>query len=338
LQLPAGASADVGTAQWAFDRNLPAGLGTDTLPGGPFLYLPLKTSMRTRGVLAVKPVNTRFLLIPEQRRQLETFGALIAIALERVHYIEVAQEAVLRIESERLRNSLLSALSHDLRTPLSVLYGLAETLTLTAPPLSQAQHVVADAIRVEAKRMGALVNNLLDMARIQSGDIHLNLQWQPIEEVVGTSLAATKTSLAHHVVETQMAADLPLVRYDAVLVERVLCNLLENAAKYTPVGSTLRVSAVCDGGMLKVCVADNGPGLLAGQEEVIFEKFARGEKESDKPGVGLGLAICRAIISAHGGRIWAEAASETGATFCFTLPLGVPPQVPEELDSSESAE
>jgi two-component system, OmpR family, sensor histidine kinase KdpD len=330
------AAVDIGTAQWAFDRNLPAGLGTDTLSGSPFLYLPLKTSMRTRGVLAVKPVNPRFLLIPEQRRQLETFGALIAIALERVHYIEVAQEAVLRIESERLRNSLLSALSHDLRTPLSVLYGLAETLTLTAPPLSQAQQSVADAIRVEAKRMGALVNNLLDMARIQSGDIHLNLQWQPIEEVVGTSLAATKTSLAAHNIETQMAADLPLVRYDAVLVERVLCNLLENAAKYTPGGSTLRVIAAPDGAMLKVCVADNGPGLPAGQEEAIFEKFARGEKESDKPGVGLGLAICRAIISAHGGRIWAEPASETGATFCFTLPLGVPPQVPEELDSGNA--
>ncbi|MDB5800526.1 MAG: kdpD [Rhodocyclales bacterium] len=333
LQL-SNAAVDIGTAQWAFDRNLPAGLGTDTLPGSPFLYLPLKTSMRTRGVLAVKPVNPRFLMIPEQRRQLETFGALIAIALERVHYIEVAQEAVLRIESERLRNSLLSALSHDLRTPLSVLYGLAETLPLTAPPLSDAQRAVADAIQIEAKRMGALVNNLLDMARIQSGDIHLNLQWQPIEEVVGTSLAATKTSLASHNIETQMAAGLPLVRYDAVLIERVLCNLLENAAKYTPAGSTLRVIAAPDGSMLKVCVADNGPGLPAGQEEAIFEKFARGEKESDKPGVGLGLAICRAIVSAHGGRIRAAPASTTGATFCFTLPLGEPPQVPEEMDSS----
>ncbi|MEC5388231.1 DUF4118 domain-containing protein [Uliginosibacterium sp. H3] len=331
LQLPKPVGdVDIGTAQWAFDRNQPAGLGTDTLPGSPFLYLPLKTSMRTRGVLAVKPATVRFLLIPEQRRQLETFGALIAIALERVHYIEVAQEAVLRIESERLRNSLLSALSHDLRTPLAVLYGLAETLPLTAPPLSQAQRIVADAIQVEAKRMGALVNNLLDMARIQSGEIHLNLQWQPVEEVVGTALAASKTLLAGHCIETHLAAGLPLVRYDAVLIERVLCNLLENAAKYTLAGSTVSVGAAPEGNMLRVSVADNGRGLVAGQEEAIFEKFARGEKESDKPGVGLGLAICRAIVSAHGGRIWAEPASATGATFCFTLPLGVPPKVPEE--------
>jgi two-component system sensor histidine kinase KdpD len=330
LQTVTSAAADIGTAQWAFDRGLPAGLATDTLPGSPFLYLPLKTSMRTRGVLAVKPVNPRFLMIPEQRRQLETFGALIAIALERVHYIEVAQEAVLRIESERLRNSLLSALSHDLRTPLSVLYGLAETLPLTAPPLSDAQRAVADAIQVEAKRMGALVNNLLDMARIQSGDIQLNLQWQPVEEVVGTALAAMKTTLAAHHVQTEMAADMPLVRYDAVLIERVLCNLLENAAKYTPAGSTLRITAGPQGDMMRISVADNGPGLPAGQEEAIFEKFARGEKESDKPGVGLGLAICRAIIGAHGGRIVAEPASAAGATFTISLPLGEPPQMPVE--------
>jgi two-component system sensor histidine kinase KdpD len=206
-------------------------------------------------------------------------------------------------------------------------------LPLTAPPLSQAQRAVAEAIQVEAKRMGALVNNLLDMARIQSGDIHLNLQWQPIEEVVGTALAAMKSTLAKHRVETQMAADLPLVRYDAVLIERVLCNLLENAAKYTPPASTLRITAAPEGSMLKISVADNGPGLSAGQEEAIFEKFARGEKESDKPGVGLGLAICRAIVSAHGGGMWAEPASAAGATFSFTLPLGEPPRVPEELET-----
>jgi two-component system sensor histidine kinase KdpD len=196
---------------------------------------------------------------------------------------------------------------------------------------------MADAIQAEARRMGALVNNLLDMARIQSGDIHLNLQWQPVEEVIGTALAAMKTSLAGHRVETDMPASLPLLRYDAVLIERVLCNLLENAAKYTPTDSALRIAAQPVDDMLRISVSDNGPGLPAGQEEAIFEKFARGEKESDKPGVGLGLAICRAIVSAHGGRIWAEPASATGATFCFTLPLGEPPQVPDESSNAESS-
>jgi two-component system sensor histidine kinase KdpD len=325
---PAGAAPDLALAQWAFDHAEPAGIGTGTLPASPLFYLPLVAPMRTRGVLALEPSERRWLLVPEQRRQLDTFAALAAITLERVHYIDVAQGALVQMESERLRNSLLAALSHDLRTPLTSLVGMAESLARS--PLSSVQAELARGLQEEAVRMSTLVTNLLDMARIESGAVRLNLQWQSIEETVGSALRAGRKLLAGHHVATRLPAGLPLVRYDAVLIERVLVNLLENAAKYTPAGSTVTLSARTGAHDLEVTLADDGPGLPAGQEEAIFEKFTRGERESARPGVGLGLAICRAIVEAHGGKIVARRAEEGGAAFVFTLPLGIPPALPEE--------
>ena len=335
------AALDTGIAQWAFDHGASAGMGTDTLPGTPVFYMPLVAPMRTRGVLAIEATAPHWLLAPEQRQQLDTFAALAAIALERVHYIEVAQDALVRIESERLRNSLLAALSHDLRTPLTSLMAQAESLARSAPPLAPAQRAMADALCEEMVRMSMLVTNLLDMARIESGDVKLKLQWQPVEEVVGSALAASGAALAGHAVETHVPADLPLVQYDAVLIERVLCNLLENAGKYTPPGSTIAISAALHGMWLDIAVTDDGPGLPPGQEEAVFEKFTRGERESAKPGVGLGLAICRAIVGAHGGTIRAANRPQGGAAFVFTLPLGTPPAPPpldEETEIEEQDE
>ena len=336
LQLPSSAprepGLDIGTAQWALDHNEAAGLGTDTLPGSAWLYLPLKAPMRTRGVLALRPEQPRLLLVPEQRQQLETFAVLSAIALERVHYVEVAQGATVQIESERLRNSLLSALSHDLRTPLAALYGLADTLVGSAPPLPPQPLEIARSMATEVRRMNAMVSNLLDMARLQSGAVQLKREWQPIEEVVGTALQSVGAALVDRTVRTELAPGLPLVDIDAVLIERVLANLLENAGKYTPVGSSVTIAARLRAADLLVTVSDDGPGVPPGREESLFEKFTRGERESATPGVGLGLAICRAIVEAHGGRIWVEPAGlpapRRGARFCFTLPLGVPPSMP----------
>jgi two-component system, OmpR family, sensor histidine kinase KdpD len=330
----AGLTVDIGIAQWAFDKGQPAGFGTDTLPGTEVLYVPLRAPTRARGVLAVKARNRRLLRIPEQRQLLDTFAALIAIALERVHYVEVAQDAVVRMESERLRNSLLAALSHDLRTPLTVLVGLAESLALTKPPLSPEQLESAEAIQDEARRMSTLVSNLLDMARIESGEVKLNLQWQPLEEVVGSALSAAREMLKHHLVEVNLPRNLPLVRIDALLIERVLVNLLENASKYTPPGSRIIMAAEIVGDQLSVSVSDNGPGLGAGREEAIFQKFTRGERESATPGVGLGLAICRAIVESHQGRIVASHRPGGGARFTFTLPLGHPPPAAIELEAA----
>ena len=326
-------AVDMGIAQWAFDKGRPAGFGTDTLPGTEVLYVPLRAPSHARGVLAVKARNRRLLRIPEQRQLLDTFAALIAIALERVHYVEVAQNAVVRMESERLRNSLLAALSHDLRTPLTVLVGLAESLTLTKPPLSEAQIESAEAIQDEARRMSTLVSNLLDMARIESGEVKLNLQWQPLEEVVGSALNATRGMLQQHLLEVHLPRDLPLVRIDALLIERVLVNLLENASKYTPPGSTIMLAAEVVADQLSVSVSDNGPGLPAGREEAVFQKFTRGERESATPGVGLGLSICRAIVESHQGKIVAGHRPGGGARFTFTLPLGHPPAAAEEAEA-----
>lgn len=329
--LPAPAlppEVDPGVAQWAYDHAQAAGLGTDTLPASALFYLPLVAPMRTRGVLAIAPEAGRWVLSPEQRRQLDALAALAAIALERVHYVEVAQAALVNMESERLRNSLLAALSHDLRTPLTALVGLSESL-LRGAPLADASRELAQALHDEAVRMGALVANLLDMARIESGEVRFNLEWQALEEVVGSALRACGAALRRHRIEVRLPPDLPLVQFDAVLIERVLCNLVENAAKYTPDGSRIEIGASARGDWIDVAVSDDGPGLKPGSEEAIFEKFTRGERESALPGVGLGLAICRAIVEAHGGAIRACASRLGGAAFVFSLPAGTPPSAPE---------
>lgn len=318
---------DAGTAQWSLDHNLPAGLGTDTLAGSAWLYLPLKATMRSRGVLAVRPDAPRLLLVPEQRQQLETFAALTAMALERVHYIDVAQGATVQMASERLRNSLLSALSHDLRTPLAALVGLAQTLAGSQPALSTAQQALATAMTEKTLRMADMVTNLLDMARIQSGEIRLRVEWQSLEELIGSAIQSAHGALGPRAVSVRIDPAVPLVECDAVLIERVLANLLENAGKYTPAGSPIEIVVRPVAGELHISVQDHGPGVAADQHDAIFEKFTRGDAESALPGMGLGLAICRAIVEAHRGRIWAEPGRTNGATFTFTLPLGTPPSM-----------
>jgi two-component system sensor histidine kinase KdpD len=319
---------DAGVAQWAYEHGEAAGHGTDTLPGTPMLYVPLKAPMRVRGVLALAPKHPGRLIVPEQRRLLDTFASLLAIAIERIHYVEVAQRTTLQMESERLRNSLLAAISHDLRTPLASLVGLADSLSLTPPPLAPRHAEIARAIQEAALRMNALVNNLLDMARLQSGKVSLNREWLPLEEVVGSALNAMKPVLAgRHPVKAQLPADLPMLHIDAVLIERVLCNLLENAAKYTPDGTSITIAATAASDHVVAWVDDEGPGLPKGREEAIFEKFERGRKESATPGVGLGLAICRAIVEAHGGTMRGETRAAGGARFSFTIPRGEPPGI-----------
>jgi two-component system sensor histidine kinase KdpD len=320
-------------AQWCYDKNEPAGAGTDTLPANAQLYLPLKAPMRVRGVLVVEPSSARLLMIPEQRRLLDTFAALVAIALERIHFVSVAQDTLIKMESERLRGSLLAALSHDLRTPLTALVGLAETLSLDLAAAQSGHADKADVIREQALRTSRMVNNLLEMAKLQSGDVKPRKDWQSLEEIVGSALKDLEPALTEHPVKLDLPADLPLVKCDAMLMERVLVNLIENAAKYTPPGTPIGVSAARTDALLRVEVWDEGPGLPPGQERAIFAQFARGQKESAVPGVGLGLAICDAIIEAHGGKIWAENRAPHGARFLFTLPLEAQPQMEPEAKS-----
>ena len=326
----AGPEVDMAIARWCVDHAEPAGVGTDTLPSAGKLYLPLKAPVRTRGVLVVEPDDAGLLMVPEQRRLLETCAALIAIALERVHFVTVAQRTLVDMESERLRNSVLSALSHDLRTPLTALVGLSETLALDLARGGEGGEAKALAIRDQARRTARLVDNLLEMARLEAGRVDVRKDWQSLEELVGSALGALEQPLAGRPVEVALPADLPLVSCDGVLIERVLVNLVENATKYTPPGTPIRIVARAAGGVIEVAVEDRGPGLPPGRERAIFDKFARGNPESVVPGVGLGLAICRAIVEAHRGTIRAENRDSGGARFVFTLPADEPPPAPAE--------
>lgn len=327
---------DMEAARWAFHQATQSGAGTATFPDSAYSFFPLVAPMRARGVLAIC-CNGGLVALVDQSDQLKAFAAVTAIALERIHYVDVAQEALVRVESERLRNSLLAALSHDLRTPLTALVGLSESLAMSRPYITDLQTELAGALRDEALKMCRTVDNLLDMARIQAGNVTLNLQWQSFEEVVGSTLRTCRTSLANYEMRTRIESSLPLVRFDAMLIERVLSNLVENAAKYTPPGSRITVSARSHGEFLEAQVCDNGPGLPHGAEETVFEKFVRGNPESALPGVGLGLSICRAIVEAHKGSIKATTSADGGACFTFLLPLGTPPAAPN-VDEDELRE
>ncbi|AKR44238.1 sensor histidine kinase KdpD [Methylophilus sp. TWE2] len=319
---------DLGIAQWTYDRQQQSGLGTDTLPSSKILYIPLKAPMRTRGVLAISPENNHDIYLPEHRQLLDTFASQIGLALERKHYVEIARDAVISMETERLRNSLLSAISHDLRTPLTSIIATTEQLKETISARTNAFKMLTG-LHDQAIRMQNLVLNLLDMARLQSGTVKLNSDWHLLEEIVGSAINGLQTTLQQHRVVVTPMEDIPLLYVDAILIERVLSNLLDNACKYSDAGTTITISAKQQGGQVSVTFSDEGQGLPPGMETSIFQKFTRGKSESTIPGVGLGLSICKAIIEAHGGKIWADKNEKVGTTFTFTLPVKTPPTVSE---------
>ncbi|WAV93480.1 DUF4118 domain-containing protein [Oxalobacter aliiformigenes] len=332
----ATANPNIALVQWAYEHGLPAGLGTDTLPTSPCFVLPLKATMRLRGILAIEP-GEKTVLGPEQHRLLDICASLLAISIERIHYLDVAQKTMVQVESERLRNSLLSAISHDLRTPLTALVGLADTLLMTKPEVSAEQKELLDAMRQSALRMNDLVSNLLDMAKLEAGTVHLNKQWQPLEEVVGSALSSCSAFLDKRPITVHLDGDLPLVNIDTVLIERVLVNILENASKYTPQYSPIEISGYRNGDQITLTIDDHGPGLPAGQENIIFEKFERGEKENATPGIGLGLAISKAIMKAHEGKISGESRPDGGARFTLIFPFLSPPEMKDDFPIREDS-
>jgi two-component system sensor histidine kinase KdpD len=335
--------ADLSVAQWVFDHAEMAGRGTDTLPGATATYFPIIGPSSTIGVLAIRAVNLRRIFLPEQQRLLETFLAQTAQAVERVRLAERAQSTQLQVETETLRNALLSAISHDLRTPLGAIIGAASSLAEDRGELSaEVRRELARAVNEEARRMASLTGNILDMARLESGAVSLNRQWQPLEEIVGAALNRLQRRLERRQVHVHLPADLPLLHVDGALLEQVIANLLENAAKYTPAGTAIDISArvAPDGGAVEVSVADRGPGIPPGETDRLFEKFYRAERERERAqsGVGLGLTICRAILAAHGGSIRATNRPGGGAEFVFSLPLGeAPPAVEPEQPEQPGA-
>ncbi len=325
--------ADLSVAQWVQDHGKPAGLGTDTLPGTAARYVPLTASDRGRpvvlGVLALLPASTRRLLLPEQAHLLDTFAAQLALALERAELADRAQAAQIQSETESLRNSLLSAISHDLRTPLAVISGAASSIAEAGPKLDDdTRRELARSIVSQAGQMTQLIANVLDMTRLESGRQAARLEWITLDEVVGAALHRLSTLLTSHSVETRFDSAPTLVRADPVLLEQLVFNLLENAVRHTPPGTRISVSARRAGDVLELLVADDGPGFPAEVDlRRLFEKFERGRLEGSTGGVGLGLAICRAIAALHGGEIRAERIPAGGALFIVSLPIAEQPPV-----------
>lgn len=325
-------SADLSVAQWVMDHNEIAGQGTHTLPGAQAIYFPLAVKEITLGVLVLLPVNLRRIFLPEQRKLLETFFGQIAQAITRVRLTEQARKTQVEMEAERLRNSLLSSISHDLRTPLATIVGSASTLVEEDHTLSIADKLeLSRAIYDEAQRMSSLINNILDMARLDAGAVKLNKQWYPLEEIVGVVLTRLQKRLADRVISVKLPTGIPLIYVDAVMIEQVLINLLENAIRYTPAGSPMEILAETTTDGVEISVADHGTGIPTGSEKKLFEKFYQVRHEAAQSGVGLGLAICRAIIEAHGGNIQVHNRSSGGAVFSFIIPLeDTPPELEEE--------
>ena len=326
-------STELGVSRWVFEHNQPAGRGTGTLPGAKALYLPLAASRGSIGVLGIRSNDPNALETPEQLHQLETFANQTALAIERGLLAEEAHAAQVRVETERLRSSLLGSVSHDLRTPLAAITGASSSLLETGDRLDTGtRRELLETIGDEANRLSRLVHNLLEMSRLESGALKAHMEWYPLEEIIGAALARVGKAHKDRQILTRLPDDLPMVPVDDVLIEQVLVNLLDNAAKYSPSHTSIEVAARREDGAIVVEIADRGSGLHAEDLERVFEKFYRGKRPYGR-GAGLGLAICRGFIEAHGGRIWAANRPEGGAVFRFTLPLtGTPPDVRSEDD------
>ena len=326
LQVAQGSegSIDISIGRWSMEHGQSAGQGTDTLAASSALYVPLMAPVRARGVLVLQLRAPERLRVPEERRLLDACASQIALALERVHFVEMAQQTQIAMEGERMRNTLLSAVSHDLRTPLTGILGAAQTALPHAAPGPVNDMLVQ--IRNQAQAMQQLVDNLLAMARLQQGGVHLKREWLPVDELVGSALRQMCERLAGHTVRTALPADLPLLQVDGVLMERVLVNLLDNAVKYTPQGTAIDISAVLNGKDCLLQLHDGGPGLprhMAADQ--LFEPFIRGVTESSVSGMGLGLTLAQRIVQAHGGSLQAQPGPD-GCGTVFTIRLPVPEQ------------
>ena len=318
-------TAEEEAAQWCFDHGRKAGRGSDQYPEASAAYLPLKGTDRIVGILCLPGAGDR--LPGEQQQLLGVFANQTALAIERTLNQNAAESARIRMQAEEMRSSLLSTVSHDLRTPLASITGAASALRSQEDKLSPAvRGELLDSIYEEAQRMSRLVGNLLDMTRLESG-VQLRRELCPLEEIIGAALQRMETQLRLHRVLTQVPDNLPLAAVDDVLMGQVVVNLMENAVKYTPAGTTIELIAKAAPGTLELAVLDRGPGFAPGEETRIFDKFYRGQGE-DTRGAGLGLAICKAIVAAHGGTIDAANRPGGGAEFRIRLPFAVPAKKP----------
>ncbi len=291
------------------------------------LLLPLLGATRRRGVMIVMAAADARTPLGPHKSLLRAVASLFTTAIERLHYVDVATRTELTMQSERLRTSILAALSHDIRTPLTAIYGLADSLA-TDPAIRDPQaRETASNLRDQAMQLNSMVTNLLDLARMQAGQVALRREWQPLEEVIGASIHFVTPSLKGHQVSVAIDAELPLVNIDAVLIERVLCNLIENAVKFSPDASVVEINATANANEVTLTITNAGHGFPADRLDDVFTLFERGEHDCQRTGMGVGLAICRAIVEAHGGHIAASNPNQGGACVTFTLPRGSPPEI-----------
>ena len=332
----AASAKEFATAQWVLDHNETAGAGTNTLPSSEALYIPLSTPDNVGGVMAIQPVDTNSQLSIDAKQLLDTYATQIAFAIERNNLAERSQRAELEFETERLRSSLLSAISHDLRTPLSAIAGAASSLDANIPKeaIDKANHELLETIVDESQKLARMVENLLHMTRLSSGKVQLNRQWQPIEEVIGSALHRLDNVLAGREVKVRIDGEMPLVHGDDILLETILVNLIDNALKYSPEDTAIELCGGNIPGGAAIQVADRGFGIRPGDEKLIFEMFNRGTgKNADRRGTGLGLAICDAIVRVHHGNITAQNRDDGGTIVRFTIPNeATPPHIAPETD------
>ncbi|SFJ63595.1 sensor histidine kinase [Planctomicrobium piriforme] len=319
-------------AHWVIEHDQLAGAGTSTLPNAIALFFPITASQETTGALAILVPDVQRLLEPDQRRLLEACANQLALALERDRLAIDAAESRIRAEAEQVRSTLLSSVSHDLKTPLAAIAGASSSLLQTPSLPEEVRRQLLESVAEEAQRLNRLLENILQMSRLDAGAVSPNKQWHVLEEIVGSALHRTASELKNHPVKVQLPNDLPLMLFDGLLLEQLLVNLLENAARYTPPGTTVCITAAIDSHKLRLTVSDAGPGLEPGTEKRIFEKFYRASPGADSGrGSGLGLAICQAIVQAHGGQISASNRPGGGAEFVAILPLAPgAPHVPLE--------
>jgi two-component system, OmpR family, sensor histidine kinase KdpD len=318
--------ADIAAAKWAWENNRAAGRGSDTLPGAKRLFLPMRTGRGAIGVIGIDSDKPGPLLTPDQRRLLDALIDQAALAIERVYLVEDVDRAKRTIETDRLRSALLTSISHDLKTPLAAVLAAAGTLRDLSSALSETQKAdLLATIIDESERLNRFIANLLDMTKLESGAIVPNTALHDLDEIVGSALRRAGRILARHRVELELASELPMLDVDAVLFEQVLFNLLDNAAKYSPEGTTVRVRSWRDGDSVCLQILDEGEGIPSADLEYIFDKFYRAEKgDQVRAGTGLGLAISRGFIEAMHGTITAANRSDrSGAVFAIRLP--VPP-------------
>ncbi len=323
-------------ARWVFDHGHIAGNHTESFGEEAAVYMPLKGSTGLIGVLALDPENLRRVQMPELRQLLDTFVNQIVQTLERSHLAEQAKDVTLKMQAEALRNSLLSSISHDLRTPLATIVGAASTLESDDERLSdQARRKLVRAINQEAQRMSDLTIKILEMARLEAGDVQLNRQWYEPEEIVGSALRILDKKLKGRDVQVNIQNSQALIHVDAVLLQQVLVNLLDNADKYSPAGLPIDIAVESTPIGLSIEVADSGPGIPDNLQQQVFDKFFQIHAESAQSGVGLGLSICRAIVEAHGGEILVSNRKEGGAAFQMYLPVRECPP-PMDLESQRT--